>query len=259
MVFTVALPAHNGNEHTHTFIFLHGQSSSAHEVSQQLWDTRDSQGVSIQHIFPSVKWVFPQASEIFSNRFQTNVREWSNLWDSRNPDERRELQIPGLRSVIPELVELIQREARVVGLENIILGGISHGCATAIQVLLNMKGQTGRLCAFIGLSGWMSFSESSAQESGELLGLETLGPTDDLYHNTPVFVSHCADDNVTSIEQGKRLRDTLTAYGMTVTWKEYSTGGHWLNIPQGIEDVVAFLLSQGLVAHKPHEGREHYS
>ncbi|KAI1363645.1 Phospholipase/carboxylesterase [Xylaria arbuscula] len=250
MVSTVSLPALNGNEHTHTFIFLHGQSSNAHEISQQLWDTLDSRGVSIQHIFPSVKWLFPQAGEIFNTRYQMNMREWSNLWDSRNPDEYQELQIPSLRNVIPELVELIEREAMVVGLENIILGGISHGCATAIQVLLNLRGRSRRLCAFVGIAGWMSFRRSSAQGARELLGLGA-GPTDDLYRNTPAFIAHSADDNVTSIEQGKRLRDTLAAYGMTVTWKEYPTGGHWINTPQGIEDVVAFLKAQGLVAHQP--------
>ncbi|KAI0814130.1 Phospholipase/carboxylesterase [Xylaria sp. FL0064] len=244
MVSSVSLPAHN--EHTHTVIFLHGRSSSARELSQQLWETHDRRGESVQHIFPSVKWVFPQADDVYVKRFERYLREWSDVWDSRNPDERRELQIPGLQNAIPQLVSLILNEASVVGLENVILAGISQGCATALHALLNLPGENCRLCAFIGLSGWMSLGGSSAQETRELLGLPGDGLSNDIFRNTPVLLSHCADDSVVSIEQGKRLRDLLEAYGMTVTWKEYRNGGHWINIPHGIEDIVAFLRSQGL-------------
>ncbi|KAI0906433.1 Phospholipase/carboxylesterase [Ustulina deusta] len=244
MVSSVSLPAHN--QHTHTVIFLHGRSSSARELSQQLWETHDRRGESVQHIFPSVKWIFPQADEVYVERLQQYLREWSDLWDTRNPDERPELQIPGLRDAVPQLVRLIWNEASIVGLQNIILVGISQGCATAVQALLNLQGGNSRLCAFIGLSGWMFLGGSSAQESRSLLGLKGSELGDDLYRNTPVFLSHCADDSVVSIELGKRLRDTLTAYGMTVTWKEYPSGGHWINSPQGVEDIVAFLRSQGL-------------
>ncbi|TGJ83797.1 hypothetical protein E0Z10_g4946 [Xylaria hypoxylon] len=248
-ISSVSLPAHN--EHTHTVIFLHGRSSSARELSQQLWDTHDRRGETVQHIFPSVKWVFPQADEVYSERFDQNLREWFDIWDARNPDERREPQIRGLKVVIPQLVSLIRHEASSVGLQNIILAGVSQGCATAIQTLLNfpvseLRRGDNRLCAFIGFSGWMSLKEGSVQECREVLGLQRSEPSDELYSNTPVFIGHCADDSVVSIRQGKRLRDTLVAYGMTVTWKEYPNGGHWVNSPLGLEDIVDFLRSQGL-------------
>ncbi|GAW17772.1 hypothetical protein EKO27_g7973 [Xylaria grammica] len=248
-ISSVSLPAHN--LHTHTVVLLHGRGSNAREASQQLWETLDRRKESIQHILPSVKWVFPQADEVYSERFEQYLPEWFDIWDSRNPDQRRELQIHGLKEVIPQLVRLIHNEASTVGLQNVILAGISQGCATAIQTLLNfpvseLRQGESRLCAFIGLSGWMSLGESSVQESREVLGLEGSRPSDDLYRNTPVFISHCTDDGVVSIEQGKRLRDTLTAYGMSVTWKEYPTGGHWINSPQGVEDIVAFLRSLGV-------------
>ncbi|KAI0506510.1 Phospholipase/carboxylesterase [Xylaria bambusicola] len=248
MVYTVSLPAHN--EHTHTIIYLHGHSSSAHILSQQLWETRDCRGESVQHIFPSVKWVFPQANEIFVTRLDQTMREWFDVVDIQNPDERRELQRPGLKDVVPQLVELVEYEGRIVGLENVILAGISEGCATAIQVLLNLRGQNRRLCAFIGTSGWMSLGGSSAQESRELLGLKISGSSHNVYRNTPVFICHCADDPSVPIEQGRRLRDTLITYGMTVTWKEYPTGGHWINCPQGVEDIATFLRAQGLTHNR---------
>ncbi|KAI1198988.1 hypothetical protein F5X97DRAFT_342122 [Nemania serpens] len=63
--------------------------------------------------------------------------------------------------------------------------------------------------------------------------------------STPVFISHCVDYAVVPFKEGERLRDVLTAYGMTVTWKEYPNGGYWINGPQGVDDLVAFLNSRG--------------
>ncbi|KAI1121246.1 phospholipase/carboxylesterase family protein [Nemania abortiva] len=246
---TLSLPAHN--RHTHTVIFLHGRWFSAHGLSEQIWDSHDHRGQSLQHIFPSVKWVFPQAREVHIERLQQTAQQWFDIWDARKPDERRELQIPGLKNTVPELTALIQSEAAYVGLDNVILAGTSQGCAAAIHALLDFphSGEVEegrRLCAFIGFSGWMSLGDGSVRESRELLGLAGPRVSDEVYRNTPVFIGHSADDMVVPIEEGQRLRDTLVTYGMDVTWKEYQNGGHWINVPQGIEDVVAFLRSQGL-------------
>ncbi|KAI8627191.1 phospholipase/carboxylesterase family protein [Xylariaceae sp. FL1651] len=252
MVFRcVSLPAHY--QHTHTVIFLHGRGSSAREFCEELWESRDRRGQSLQHIFPSVKWVFPQADEGYVERFQEDVPQWFDIWGYTDPDERRELQIPGLRDATPQLLSLIQNEASRVGLQNVVLAGISQGCAAAIHALLNYPksdetDETLRLGAFIGVSSWMSLGGSSTQESRELLGLEETDLSDDIYRNTPVFLSHCTDDPTVPVEQGRRLKDVLTTYGMAVTWKEYPRGGHWINDPQGVEDIVAFLRSQGLRA-----------
>jgi predicted esterase len=198
-----------------------------------------------------VKWVFPQADEVHVERYKEYLPQWFDIWDCANPDERRELQLPGLKDVTPQLVSLIQSEASGVGLQNIILAGMSQGCATAIQAFLNYPKpeeteESRRLCAFIGLASWMSLGAGSVQASREILDLDEYNPSDDIFRNTPVFIGHCADDSIVPIEQGKRLRDTLAAYGMAVTWKEYPSGGHWINDPHGVEDIVAFLKTQGL-------------
>ncbi|KAI1159920.1 phospholipase/carboxylesterase family protein [Nemania serpens] len=257
MLLSVALPAHN--QHTHTIIFLHGCGTNARELSHQVWETKDSRGISLQHIFPTVKWVFPQAEKIYVERLQQDSRQWFDMWDARDPEVRRELQIPGLKSVVPELVSLIQSEVATVGLQNVILAGISQGCAAAIHALLHYPeseqttGENNRLCAFVGLSGWMSLRSDSVQESRrELLEPEieesAAAPSDEIYRNTPVFISHCADNTIVPLREGERLRDTLTAYGMAVTWKEYPNGGYWINGPQGVEDLVAFLNDRGLAS-----------
>ncbi|KAI1258732.1 phospholipase/carboxylesterase family protein [Xylariaceae sp. FL1019] len=250
---SVSLPAHH--QHTHTVIFLHGRGSNAREFSEELWENHDRRGDSLQHIFPSVRWVFPQADESYLERFQEYHSQWFDIWGYDNPDERRELQLPGLKEVTPKLIRLIQAEASVVGLQNVVLAGISQGCTTALHALLNypipadgVEGQ--RLCAFIGLSSWMSLGSGSVKETRELLALDgsTAGPSDVIFRNTPTFISHNTDDQTVPVDQGKRLRDILTEYGMDVTWREYPTGGHWINMPQCIDDVVAFLKSQGLTS-----------
>jgi len=252
---SVSLPAHNN--HTHTVIFLHGRGSNAREFSEELWECRDRRGVSLQHIFPSVKWVFPQTDETYTGPLEDRPHKWFDIWSLSDPDKYRELQLPGLQDAIPQLISLIQSEAAGVGLENVILAGISQGCATAIHALLNYHkaGTEGnhRLCGFVGLSGWMSLGAESVHDSRQLLQLEGFDPDsdsgDDILRNTPAFISHCADDPIVAIEQGKRLKDTLTTYGMPITWREYPTGGHWINDPQGVEDIVDFFKRQGLIGY----------
>jgi lysophospholipase II len=33
----------------------------------------------------------------------------------------------------------------------------------------------------------------------------------------------------------------LESLGFMVTWKDYQDGGHWINEPQGVDDMVTFL------------------
>jgi lysophospholipase-2 len=35
--------------------------------------------------------------------------------------------------------------------------------------------------------------------------------------------------------------ETLRAQGFGGTFKEYESGGHWVNEPDGVDDIVAFL------------------
>ncbi|KAI1497998.1 Alpha/Beta hydrolase protein [Biscogniauxia marginata] len=250
---TVSLPPHN--LHTHTVIFLHGRGSGAHEFGTSLLESHDRRGRSLQHIFPSVRWVFPEADPSYAERFAGEVPQWFDIWSLINPDERRELQVEGLRDNTGKLIRLIQREASRVGLRNVVLAGHSQGCTLAVHALLNYPAPApgedeaeDRMCAFVGLSSWMSLGVHSPQGSRDALALGGAVPSDTIYRRTPVFLSHSVDDNVVLIEQGRRLRDVLRAYGMNVTWKEYERGAHWIHGSQTVEDIVNFLQTQGLEA-----------
>ncbi|KAI1340690.1 Alpha/Beta hydrolase protein [Xylariaceae sp. FL0016] len=107
-----------------------------------------------------------------------------------------------------------------------------------------------RLAAFIGFACGMAFPGGSLEETREVLNLEGR-PSDDIIRHTPVFLGHCVDDPLMFIEYGMLLRNTLLDFGMGVTWREYEDGGHWINSPHGIDDMVEFLVAQGIPASKP--------
>jgi lysophospholipase II len=59
---------------------------------------------------------------------------------------------------------------------------------------------------------------------------------------TPVFLGHSEDDETVLVVSGKRMYDILRhRLGLSVDYHEYPTGGHWVNEPQGVDDLVEFL------------------
>jgi lysophospholipase-2 len=168
-----------------------------------------------------------------------------------------------LKESVQGILDLIQTEAALISPDRIILGGISQGCATAIHTLLCGGMQLG---GFIGLSSWLPFEPGIATTMADNIGWSIVGkrlqhghqmlitPTNqtettlvrsDLRSTfvlkTPVFLSHSKDDDVVPIANGKKLCATLEKLGMEVSWKQYEDGGHWINEPQGVDDLVLFI------------------
>lgn len=225
-------------EHTHTIIFVHGRGSIATEFASELFESQTSDGRALPEIFPTFKWVFPSLKMRMSARFGTELSQWFDIWSVEQPEERKELQVEGLRESIEYILDVVHNHAGVSP-EKIFLAGISQGCATAIHALLH--GST-RLGGFIGLCSWLPFQDE----------LSTLTAALPVHQNiseaalaTPIFLSHSLDDDVVPIKNGTMLFHGLRLLGMKdVTWKAYINGGHWVNEPQGVDDIVKFLNSQ---------------
>jgi predicted esterase len=85
------------------------------------------------------------------------------------------------------------------------------------------------LRGFIGLCGWFpqaaAITKVATKEAKK----------------THVFLCHSQDDDVIDVRYGRELCDTLEAMGMQVEWEEYPDGGHWVNEPLGLEDIMSFL------------------
>jgi lysophospholipase II len=192
------------------------------------------------------------------------MSQWFDIWSVEEPLERKEIQVDGLRESVAAILRIVRSESSLVPPERIILAGISQGCATAILALL--RGGT-RLGGFVGLCGWLPFQDDIERiakcsvgscsflpevhglfkrldyESNELssMSITNLSPHSEPALETPVFLSHSADDDVVPIANGEKLSRGLKKLGLTVCWKAYEDGGHWVNEPRGVDDIISFL------------------
>ncbi|KAI8940749.1 hypothetical protein NX059_002014 [Plenodomus lindquistii] len=218
--------------HTHTIIFLHGRGSSASTFSDELLESETSSGQHFTTLFPSVKWVFPCASKSYSALDQEDVHQWFDMASVQQPQKGSEEQKKGLWESVAALRKVVEDEAAIVGgMHNIILAGISQGCATAIFTMLTSGWGVG---GFIGLAGWMPL----AREMSDVMNV----PGRLREHvSTPVLLQHCRDDEVVPVGNGEELRMKLEEWGMQVQWQDFDKGGHWLQEPEGMDGVVRFL------------------
>ncbi|KAI4282032.1 MAG: hypothetical protein L6R38_003252 [Xanthoria sp. 2 TBL-2021] len=189
--------------------------------------------------------------------------EWFDVYSLTDPNTQEELQVEGLRDSISYILEIIRKEVEVglVPPSNIVLLGISQGCATAVHALL--AGQY-RLGGFIGIAGWMPFRRqmvdlAGSRKDGACLSKfydDTLGLTGASQSNsqdnvtTPVLLCHCADDDVVNVELGHQLRDALMISNLdiNVTYKEFVSGGHWIPGPDGFDTIVDFLRNRAFIS-----------
>jgi lysophospholipase-2 len=72
------------------------------------------------------------------------------------PHEHSDIQREGLWDSVTQLLKIVKEEAASVGPENVIVAGISQGCATAIYTLLASSLRFG---GFTGLCGWLSLAD----------------------------------------------------------------------------------------------------
>ncbi|PNP56723.1 hypothetical protein THARTR1_03419 [Trichoderma harzianum] len=243
--------------HTHTIILLHGRDSEAQEFASEFFECEATETKqTLPNLFPTVRWVFPQANLLHSERFGIKMSQWFDMWSVEDQQERAELQVPGLRSSVNLITELIKREELLVPRSNIFLGGISQGFATVLAAFFaDGRGGFAGLCGF---SSWLPLANQAASEI-ELVNEETgqkLAAMQRLYlgddkqqmslspqqiESTPILLEHCHDDDIISVQSGILLRDFIDNLGLSIVFHEYESGGHWFNEPQGVDDFVMFL------------------
>jgi lysophospholipase II len=131
----VVTPA-QGHSLTHTVILLHGRDSNGGEFAAELFESETSQPAAaprtLRDHFPTVRWVFPTAPLLQSKRFDTSMHQWFDIWSVEDPEEQPWLQKEGLEGSISAVLDIIKCEQALVSRENIFLGGISQGFATAL-------------------------------------------------------------------------------------------------------------------------------
>lgn len=223
-----------GHTHTHTVISLHGRDSTAKEFADELFESEASdevagrisgpgRGRALPDLFPTIRWVFPAAPVIRSERFDTHMSQWYDMWSVENPHEKSGAQMEGLKVSIALLGDLVGKEEQRIPRDKIFLAGISQGFTTAVAAFL-AEGKGG-FAGLIGWCSWMPCFEYDAQERPDV----------------PVFLAHAKDDEVVPVANGEILCSTLHGLGLAVEWHVYEDGGHWINEPQGMDDMSLFI------------------
>ena len=250
--------------HKQTFLILHGRGSDAQKFGPALLDTKLPNGQTLQTAFPHAKFVFPTASRrraiVYNRSF---IHQWFDNWTLDKPLKKEELQIEGLRETSAYIHGLIQKEIAIVGARNVVLGGLSQGCAASLVSLLTWEGEP--FAAQFGMCGWIPFRThiadivnpdevSDKAENGEPDpfardpedNLEELSPDAQavaylreeldlpskskpsmVSQQIPLFMGHGVEDEKVPFNQGKDTGDLMKRLGIDLTWKEYEGLAHW--------------------------------
>ncbi|KAL8882789.1 MAG: hypothetical protein Q9192_007518 [Flavoplaca navasiana] len=270
--------------HKQTFIILHGRGSNAPACGPPFLDTEISHSQTFRSSFPNAQFIFPTASKRRAQIYHRSViSQWFDNWSLATPNEKTGLQVQGLRESSAYVHSLLKDAIAHVGAENVVLGGLSQGCAAALIALLMWDGEP--IVAAFGMCGWLPFrkqmedivvaSESGAEnasgDADDLFGTgdEVDGDDDDaptqavaflkeeltmsvegrsmMVRQIPLFLGHGTEDEKVPIELGRGAASCLERLGVRVDWREYDGLGHWYSsaMPGDIADNLRLTTSWG--------------
>ncbi|KAL8737202.1 MAG: hypothetical protein Q9181_001928 [Wetmoreana brouardii] len=130
-------------DHKYTIIALHSRGSNGPEFAEELFEDKSSSDLTLAEHFPTCKWIFPSSQERDSMIFQERMTEWFDIYSLTNTSQQEELQVEGLRDSVKYIMNVVEEEVRYLHPSEIVLLGISQGCATAIHALLAGKYRLG--------------------------------------------------------------------------------------------------------------------
>ncbi|KAK4450162.1 alpha/beta-hydrolase [Podospora aff. communis PSN243] len=258
--------------HTHTIVLLHDHWSTADDFAANFFSAlRDWEHVNADQspfeLFPTVKWVFPQAALL---PLQPRVAGLKALQlETEDPTEEGWLRSRGLKLSVDGLVKLLVNDSLSVPRQHIFVGRIGQGFATVLATFF-AEGQGG-LAGLIGFNSWFPLGPRCGYNWGnETVPIVTHLQILQLFYTcyrygsvdeasmlqTRIFLEHSQDDEVINISSGRYMRNMLARLQFrNLEWQEYEEGGHWINKPHGVHDLVAFLrrmIGILLAAEPPH-------
>ncbi|KAK2591009.1 hypothetical protein QQS21_011302 [Conoideocrella luteorostrata] len=269
--------------HTHTILLLHGLGSNGEKFGSELLDMGvASSGHKLTELLPYVRFVFPTSRRRRSSAFgRSMLTQWFDIARLDEPSYRQECQLQGLAESATEIMAIIGDELRRVPPHNLIIGGLSQGCAMSLAVLLCLDGPVG---GFIGMSGYFTYESSmnmvleddddddddddlgdfdpfsnsdkthtdekcvTAQVfERELLCLDAMDEpsAERTAYRTPVFLGHGGADEKVPVRLGEAAATVMRSAGYNVDWKCYQDQGHWYKIPDEIDDMIEFIARIG--------------
>ncbi|KAI2782957.1 alpha/beta-hydrolase [Daldinia loculata] len=144
------------SNHTHSFILLHGLGSNGRKFGEELLETGvTSGGKKLTEVFPGARFIFPTAKRRRSSMIRNaKLTQWFDIASLDDLFFRPNTQTKGLVESHGEISHLVKDECQKVPHQNVILGGLSHGCAMALFCLFTSWFPLG---GFVGMSGWLPF------------------------------------------------------------------------------------------------------
>ncbi|KAF2262276.1 alpha/beta-hydrolase [Lojkania enalia] len=280
--------------HKQTIIILHGRGSTAEKFAEPLLthpvssttsptsldispNTESTDTKTFQSYFSNTKFIFPTASlrrAVAYNR--SLIHQWFDMFplDAYPPEHKQNIQVKGLRESVKYVHGLLDEACKEVGGQNVVLMGLSQGCATGLVSLLLWKGE--KLGGFVGMCGWCAFRERMLDA---IVDVENGEGNDDVFERSgeeiveerksklekavewlkeelefenesrgsevplrdiPVFLSHGMEDERVPFKLGKLVAGILKDVGVDVTWSEYEGLGHWYSADM-LKDIVQFV------------------
>ncbi|KAL8661875.1 MAG: hypothetical protein Q9168_008341 [Polycauliona sp. 1 TL-2023] len=276
-------------DHKQTFIVLHGRGSNAETFGPPFLDTEVSGSQTFRSAFPNAQFIFPTASKRRARIYNRSIiNQWFDNWSLETPDERKELQVEGLRESSAYIHSLLADAIKQVGANNVVLGGLSQGCAAALVALLTWDGEP--VAAGFGMCGWLPFRKQMEDilvaydrstvedaagggedvfgtdgEGGGNGGLDTpmqaikflkeevempVGSDSVRLRQIPLFLSHGVEDPKVKVGLGREAVSCLERLGVDVRWREYEGLGHWYSSAMLDDLVLSLSLSIGLEVHR---------
>ena len=157
--------------HKITIILLHGRGANASLFGPPLLSKKlPSSNRTFRQALPHAKFIFPDAPEsraVSSNGILgTQWFELSSPLTEPTPQSVEELMCKGLKETCIMLHHLLRREIEVIGAQNVVLGGLSQGCAASLIAALLWQGDP--LGAIVGMCGWLPLADT-------IVGLTSVG------------------------------------------------------------------------------------
>lgn len=268
-------------EHKQSWIVLHGRGDEAHSFANGMMGFLGiplPDGRGLQAHLPNVRFIFPTAAPRRARVFnRTKITQWFDVY-SWNSTEHTDWQVAGLRETSEWIHELIRREIDAVGAQNVVLGGLSQGCASSLISLLLWQGRS--IKAVFGMSGWLPFKHvldsaidltlndtiADVFERSERQTAEDTAARQNLYgtavkwlcdaldvdrvgtetlNKVPIFIAHGGRDQTVDTRCGQEATDCLRKLGFDVNYQEYETLRHWMRSDE-LRDIVDFVARCGV-------------
>ncbi|KKY37725.1 putative phospholipase carboxylesterase family protein [Diaporthe ampelina] len=213
--------------------------------------------LALAEALPHARFVFPIAPKQRATVYKRSViRQWFDDWHlgfaADEVDSRYDLglQTTGLGRTVAYLHRLVAEEAALVGgTRNIILGGISQGCAASLVASLLWEGSEA-LGGVVGMCGWLPYISQMRGQMGIAVEDDVIHSTSgkdleedgfDPFDSIPVILCQGRDDEKVSIGKGTESAEFLSALGMRpACLKEYASVGHEFSAEM-LSDIAEFI------------------